>query len=73
MMPKEPNITLEQLHSIKCPALVIGGDHDELLPKHTILIADAIPRSYLGIIPNSGHSTPINYSKQFNEKINDFF
>ncbi len=73
MMTKEPNITLEQLHTIKCPTLVIGGDHDALLPKHTMLIADNIPQSYLWIIPNSGHSTPINYSKQFNETIDDFF
>ncbi len=73
MMTKEPNITPEQLHTIKCPTLVIGGDHDALLPKHTLLIADAIPQSYLWIIPNSGHSTPVNYSKQFNETISDFF
>ena len=69
----EPNITAAQLHTIKCPTLVIGGDHDALLPRHTLLIAEAIPRSYLWIIPNSGHSTPINYAKQFNETINDFF
>ena len=73
MMTREPNITLEQLHSIKCPTLVIGGDHDALLPKHTLIIAENIPQSYLWIIPNSGHATPVNYSKQFNENINDFF
>ncbi|MEO6719213.1 MAG: alpha/beta hydrolase [Ferruginibacter sp.] len=73
MMTKEPNITVEQLNTIKCPTLVIGGDHDALLPKHTLLIAEAIPQSYLWIIPNSGHSTPVNYAKQFNETINDFF
>lgn len=73
MMTREPNITLKQLHSIKCPTLVIGGDHDALLPRHTLLIAENIKQSYLWIIPNSGHSTPINYSKQFNENINDFF
>ncbi|CAN5750795.1 alpha/beta fold hydrolase [soil metagenome] len=73
MMTKEPNITKEQLHTIKCPTLVIGGDHDALLPQHTLLIAEAIPQSYLWIIPNSGHSTPVNYAKQFNETINDFF
>ncbi|MEO6669502.1 MAG: alpha/beta hydrolase [Ferruginibacter sp.] len=73
MMTKEPNITVEQLHTIKCPTLVIGGDHDALLPKHTLLIAEAIPQSYLWIIPNPGHSTPLNYAKQFNETINDFF
>lgn len=73
MMTREPNITLEQLKTIQCPTLVIGGDHDALLPKHTLLIAEAIPQSYLWILPNSGHATLINYSKQFNETVNDFF
>lgn len=73
MMTREPNITLKQLQTIKCPTLVIGGDHDALLPGHTLLIAASIPQSYLWILPNSGHATPINYSKQFNETINDFF
>lgn len=73
MMTREPNITLQQLHTIKCPTLVIGGDHDALLPRHTLIIAENIPLSYLWIIPNSGHATPVNYSKQFNETINDFF
>lgn len=73
MMTREPNITLQQLHTIKCPTLVIGGDHDALLPRHTLLIAENIPQSYLWILPNSGHATPINYSKQFNETIDDFF
>lgn len=73
MMTREPNITLQQLHTIKCPTLVIGGDHDALLPRHTMLIAENIPQSYLWIIPNAGHATPVNYSKQFNETINDFF
>ena len=73
MMTKEPNIRLDQLNAVKCPTLVIGGDHDALLPKHTLLIAESIPQSYLWILPNSGHATPIRYSKQFNETVNDFF
>lgn len=73
MMTKEPNIKLEQLHAIKCPTLVIGGDHDVILPKHTLQIADAIPQSDLWILPNSGHSTPVVYSKLFNETVNEFF
>jgi pimeloyl-ACP methyl ester carboxylesterase len=73
MMTKEPNITLAQLKTIQCPTLVIGGDHDALLPRHTLLIAESIPQSYLWILPNSGHSTPIFYSKQFNENIHEFF
>ncbi len=73
LLSYEPHISIEQLNTIKCPTLVIGGDHDVLLPKHTLLIAESIPKSYLWILPNSGHSTPIFYKDQFNEVVGDFF
>lgn len=73
LLSYEPHITIEQLHTIKCPTLVMSGDHDVILPKHTLLIAESIAQSYLWILPNSGHSTPINYKNQFNEVVNDFF
>ncbi len=73
LLSYEPHISLEQLHTIKCPTLVIGGDHDVLLPKHTMLIADNIEKSYLWIIPNSGHSTPIFKKDMFNTVVDDFF
>lgn len=73
LLSYEPHITVAQLSKIHCPTLVIGGDHDVLLPKHTMLIAESIPNSYLWILPNSGHSTPIYYKDQFNEVVGDFF
>ena len=73
LLSYEPHISLEQLHTIKCPTLVIGGDHDVLLPRHTLLIAESIPKSYLWILPNSGHSTPIYYKDQFNATVAEFF
>ena len=69
----EPHITAKQLQKIKCPTLVIGGDHDVILPQHTMLIAQSIPNSYLWILPNSGHSTPIFYREIFNTEIDNFF
>jgi pimeloyl-ACP methyl ester carboxylesterase len=69
----QPNITLEQLHHISCPTLVIGGDHDAIPVLHTVLIAQNIPQSYLWIVPNSGHSVPIFKKDQFNPLIYDFF
>ncbi|MBK0380358.1 alpha/beta fold hydrolase [Mucilaginibacter segetis] len=69
----EPHIKLESLHKISCPTLVIGGDHDVIRVEHTVQIAQAIPKSYLWIIPNSGHSTPIYKKDQFNEIVGDFF
>jgi pimeloyl-ACP methyl ester carboxylesterase len=69
----EPHISLEQLHTIHCPTLVIGGDHDAIPTRHTLLISENIPQSYLWIIPNSGHSTPVFKKDQFNALIFDFF
>jgi len=69
----EPHITLASLQTIKCPSLIIGGDHDVIKPEHTMLIAKNIPQSYLWILPNSGHSTPIVYKDEFNKKIDEFF
>lgn len=69
----EPNISVSQLQNIKCPTLVIGGDHDVILPQHTLLISQSIPNSYLWLLPNSGHSTPIFYRDKFNTEIDDFF
>ena len=69
----EPHITTGQLNKISCPTLVIGGDHDVIRPKHTLLIAQSIPKSYLWILPNSGHSTPIVYKDLFNATVSEFF
>jgi len=69
----QPNITPTQLHTIQCPTLVMGGDHDVILPQHTLLIAQSIPKSYCYIFPNSGHSTLIRYKDEFNNKVFEFF
>jgi pimeloyl-ACP methyl ester carboxylesterase len=72
LLVEEPHIPLSQLQTIQCPSLIIGGDHDILKPAHTMLIAKNISHSYLWILPNSGHSTPIVYKDEFNRTIDDF-
>lgn len=69
----EPHLTREQLQQIKCPTLIIGGDHDIILPQHTMFIAQSIPNAYLWILPNSSHSTLHDYKDKFNEVVGDFF
>lgn len=69
----EPNIKLEALKKITCPTLVIGGDHDVIRTGHTMQIANGITKSYLWILPNSGHSTPKIYKDMFNQVVGDFF
>jgi pimeloyl-ACP methyl ester carboxylesterase len=73
LLLNEPHITTRQLSHIQCPTLVMGGDHDVILPQHTLLIAQSIPKSYCYIFPNSGHSTLIRYKDEFNKKVLDFF
>lgn len=73
LLVEEPHIPLSDLHKISVPTLVMGGDHDVIKPEHTLLIAQNIPNSYLWILPNSGHSTPIVYKDEFNKKVDEFF
>lgn len=73
LLVEEPHIPLTDLQKISAPTLVMGGDHDVIKPEHTLLIAENIPNSYLWILSNSGHSTPIVYKDEFNKKVDDFF
>jgi pimeloyl-ACP methyl ester carboxylesterase len=73
LLSYEPHININLLRKIQCPTLVIGGDHEVVLPKHTVLIAQTIPKSYLWVLPNAGHSTPIFHKDLFNQVVGDFF
>ncbi len=72
LLVEQPNISLASLHTIQCPTLVIGGDHDVIKEEHTLLIYKNIPKAYLWILPNSGHSTPIIYKDAFNTTVDQF-
>lgn len=73
LLVEQPHIPLSDLHKISCPTLVIGGDHDVIREEHTMEIYHNIPKSYLWILPNSGHSTPVVYKDLFNPAVHDFF
>lgn len=73
LLVENPHIPDEALHKITCPTLVIGGDHDVIKVEHTLEIARNIPQSFLWILPNSGHSTPIVYADEFNNRVDAFF
>ncbi|MES1222579.1 MAG: alpha/beta hydrolase [Bacteroidota bacterium] len=73
LLAAQPHISLTDLHTIKCPTLVIGGDHDVIKEEHTMLIYKNIPKAYLWILPASGHSTPVIYKDDFNTVVGRFF
>jgi pimeloyl-ACP methyl ester carboxylesterase len=73
LMIHEPNISHAVLGSIRCPVLVISGDHDIIKLEHTLEIYRAIPGAELWILPGSGHDTCISFSRDFNEQVGKFF
>lgn len=73
LLCEQPHIPVSSLSKVVCPTLVIGGDHDVIKEEHTMLIYHSIPKAYLWILPNSGHSTPVVYKDIFNTTVDDFF
>lgn len=69
----QPNIKLPELQQVKCPALIIAGDHDVIVDAHTRLIAKSILGAQLWIVPRSGHGTLIEHAAKFNKKVDAFF
>lgn len=52
------NVTVSKdlLSTIKCPVLVMAGDHDDGNPvERVVSAARYIPKSFISIIPNTGH------------------
>jgi pimeloyl-ACP methyl ester carboxylesterase len=69
----QPNVPFSALKVIKCPSLIICGDHDLIPIEHTVKIYQAIPRAYLWVVPNSGHPTLIEHRDDFNKLVDEFF
>jgi pimeloyl-ACP methyl ester carboxylesterase len=68
----QPNVPLTDLKAIRCPSLVICGDHDVITIAHTLGIYTHIPRAYLWVVPNSGHGTFIEHRNEFDALVFKF-
>lgn len=73
MMLEEPNMTTDDMQTIKIPALIISGEHDLILSEHTKLIADNIPDGQYKIIPGEDHGSYICNSSTLTTLLLDFF
>jgi pimeloyl-ACP methyl ester carboxylesterase len=70
---EQPHISLAALQGIRCPSLIVCGDHDLIAISHTVLIYQNIPHANLWVVPNSGHGTLIEHADEFNRKCEEFF
>jgi pimeloyl-ACP methyl ester carboxylesterase len=73
LMIDEPNISFEQLHSITAKVLVMAGEHDIVLEKHTRAIAHNILNSELRIFKDGSHFIPLENAAEFNAAVICFF
>jgi pimeloyl-ACP methyl ester carboxylesterase len=52
----DPNFTREDLATIAADTLIVFGDRDPLYPVSlAVELREAIPRSWLWVVPNGGH------------------
>lgn len=71
LMTNEPNITFDELKTIKIPTLVIVGTVDMIKHSHSVAIANALPNSKF-IALKGGHGIVHDAPKQFNKAVHDF-
>lgn len=71
LMVNEPNIKIEEIHSIKIPTLVIAGKNDIIKESHTREIADNIPNAILSIIKGN-HFIANKEPEEFNKEVDKF-
>jgi pimeloyl-ACP methyl ester carboxylesterase len=69
----EPHITTAELKKVRCPALIVCGDHDFISIEHTVLIYRSIPKAQLWVVPNSGHPTLVEHPVEFVRVVDAFF
>ncbi|WP_303312774.1 alpha/beta fold hydrolase [Hymenobacter sp. BT730] len=69
----QPHIPLPALRRIAAPAFIIAGDRDGITHAHTVAIYRHLRRSWLWIVPNSGHATLREHADEFNRKVDEFF
>ncbi len=72
MLLKQPNILVDDLHKVKAKTLVMAGENDLILEKHTQLIAKNIANSQLNIIKNETHFLPEENATLFVKIVLDF-
>lgn len=72
MLLTEPHIKALDLKHIKVPVLVMAGEKDMILEKHTKFIAANIPKSQLFIFKGASHYVPVEMVTEFNTKLLSF-
>ncbi|MEP1472500.1 MAG: alpha/beta hydrolase [Halieaceae bacterium] len=72
LLREQPDMSLEELASIKVPVLVMAGDSDVIRDEHTVLMYQNIEQAHLAIFPGQTHFTPESDPVLFNSTVDKF-
>jgi pimeloyl-ACP methyl ester carboxylesterase len=73
LMEYQPHISVNDLHKIKCPVLVLSCDRDEIPEEHTLFIYQNISKANLCIFAGENHFVTINNPDLFNLTVSKYF
>ena len=69
----EPNMTVEELATIKCPTLVLSGDDEPHSNHHTVELYEALYDGRLAIVPGASHYVMKEKPDLFTALLIDFY
>lgn len=72
LLLEQPQMRFEELQAIKAPTLVLAGQYDVVMEKHTRAISDYIKGAQLTIFPGASHYAPQEIPEQFNARVEQF-
>jgi pimeloyl-ACP methyl ester carboxylesterase len=58
-MSTEPTLTVDDLHTISTPTLVLVGDDDLITFAHTAELYESLPAGQLAVVPGTSHILPL--------------
>ena len=72
MIATEPHYALADLGRIRARVLVVAGEHDLILRRHTDAMAQAIPGAKEIIVPGASHIGPLEQPDTYNRLVLEF-
>jgi pimeloyl-ACP methyl ester carboxylesterase len=73
LIKTQPTLTIQDLHEIFVPILVMAGDDDVARLDHTVSLYESIPRAQLAILPGTSHAVLKERTKESAHLIEEFF
>lgn len=73
MLQTEPDMTVDDMAGIACPALIMSGEKDLIRAEHTHLIGENIPDGRVKILPGEDHGSYICNSPKLAPLMLEFF